>query len=213
MGAGKFETLTLKIQTAFPEYEDPPSEPMPLARRWLDDAVRLGVREPRALALATADRLGRASTRVIAFTELSDRGVAFTTHSTSPKSLEIEQTGWASGLLYWRETGQQLMISGPVKALPDEAVDRLWNARPIPLHAMSAVSEQSRPLEDVEGLRRAAAELEADGRALPRPERFVAYLIEAAVVEFWAASPDRLHRRLRYEQLPDGSWTHRRLQP
>ncbi|HEY0804664.1 MAG TPA: pyridoxine 5'-phosphate oxidase C-terminal domain-containing protein [Pseudonocardiaceae bacterium] len=47
---------------------------------------------------------------------------------------------------------------------------------------------------------------------LPRPARFVGYRLEPAAVEFWSASSDRLHRRLRYDR--DGSgWTIVRLQP
>ncbi|MHA6804702.1 pyridoxine 5'-phosphate oxidase C-terminal domain-containing protein [Salinifilum ghardaiensis] len=33
-------------------------------------------------------------------------------------------------------------------------------------------------------------------------------------VEFWHGSPDRLHRRLRYDRTPGtAAWTHQRLQP
>jgi dihydrophenazinedicarboxylate synthase len=90
--------------------------------------------------------------------------------------------------------------------------DALWDARPVPLHAMSAASRQSEPLTDVTALRAEASRLEALGVALPRPGRFCGYRLEPAAVEFWCASPDRLHRRLRYDREPD-NWRVTRLQP
>ncbi|KAA9374234.1 phenazine biosynthesis FMN-dependent oxidase PhzG [Microbispora amethystogenes] len=210
--SSRFESLTGAIDPAFPEYDMPPAEPMVLARQWIASAVEEGVREPLALALATADRGGRASSRMVAVIDVSDRGLVFTSHSTSRKGREIAETGWGSGLLYWRETAQQLIFSGPVVMLPEPEAERLWNARPVPLHAMSAVSRQSEPLEDVAGLRAEAERLASYATPLPRPARFAGYRLEPAAVEFWSADADRLHRRLRYDRDPSG-WHISRLQP
>lgn len=212
MDTSRFESLTARTDIGFPEYEDPPPEPMGLVQRWLARAVELGVREPRALALATADRRGRPSTRTVAFTAVDDRGVLFTTHGTSRKSREITETGWASGLLYWRETGQQISLGGPAVRVGETEADALWHARAVPLHAMSAASRQSEPLTDPSALRAEAERLGASGAALERPDRFVGYRLRPQEVEFWCARPDRLHLRLRYERHR-GGWRVSRLQP
>src|SRR2546430_7803487 len=86
---------------------------MGLVQSWLADASARGVREPRALALATADRRGRASNRIVAITSVDDRGLVFTTHTGSQKGREMAATSWASGLLYWRENRGQIILSGP----------------------------------------------------------------------------------------------------
>ncbi|RPZ15152.1 pyridoxine 5'-phosphate oxidase C-terminal domain-containing protein [Pseudomonas aeruginosa] len=57
------ESLTGTIEAPFPEFEAPPANPMEVLRNWLERARRYGVREPRALALATVDGQGRPSTR------------------------------------------------------------------------------------------------------------------------------------------------------
>ncbi|MFF1375091.1 hypothetical protein ACFVYL_02520, partial [Streptomyces sp. NPDC058308] len=49
------ETLTGTLDVDFPQFRTPPAEPMALLRTWLETATAQGVREPRALALATAD--------------------------------------------------------------------------------------------------------------------------------------------------------------
>ncbi|WP_323135554.1 phenazine biosynthesis FMN-dependent oxidase PhzG [Streptomyces beihaiensis] len=212
MNSSRFESLTGDVDLAFPEYDDPPTEPMALVQQWITEATAREVREPRALALATADDQGRASNRIVSITDISTRGLVFASHSTSQKGREIASTGWASGLLYWRETGQQLILSGPVAQLSDAESDALWSGRPIPMHPMSAVSRQSEPLRDAADLRAQADRLAAPGIPLPRPARFVGYLLSPVAVEFWCADSDRLHRRLRYDRCDPG-WRTSRLQP
>ncbi|MEV7389975.1 MULTISPECIES: phenazine biosynthesis FMN-dependent oxidase PhzG [unclassified Streptomyces] len=212
MNSSRFESLTGEVDLDFPEYDDPPDEPMALVHQWISEATARGVREPRALALATADSRGRASNRIVSVTEITARGLVFASHSTSQKGREMAATGWASGLLYWRETGQQLILSGPAAQLSDAASDVLWSGRPVPMHPMSAASRQSEPLRDTACLRAEADRLAAPGTPLPRPARFVGYLLSPVAVEFWCADSDRLHRRLRYDRH-DRGWRTSRLQP
>lgn len=216
MNTSRFESLTATVEVDFPEYTRPPVEPMALLCGWLA-AAACGVREPRALSLATADERGRPSNRIVAVTEVSDRGLVFTSHSTSQKGRELAANPWASGVLYWRETGQQVIVSGPVAKLSDAESGDLWYARPTPLHAMSTVSHQSDPIagtENADAMRAEAARLVALDAPLPRPQRFVGYLLLPETVEFWCAQPDRLHLRLRYDRTDTGTgWRTTRLQP
>ncbi|MFE2933483.1 phenazine biosynthesis FMN-dependent oxidase PhzG [Streptomyces sp. NPDC059278] len=208
----RFESLTGDVEVPFPEYENPPPEPLGLLGRWLDEARRTGVREPRSLALATADAHGRPSNRIVVISAFDDRGLVFASHSTSRKGRELAVNAWASGVLYWRETSQQIVLSGPVERLDDKESDALWAARPVPLHSMSAASRQSEPVHDLEVLRERARRLAEPGLPLPRPARFAGYVLRPADVEFWSARPDRLHHRLRYVRVGDG-WQTSRLQP
>ncbi len=160
---------------------------------------------------ATAGEDGRVSNRIVQLTALTDTGLVFTSHRGSRKARELAVRPWASGVLHWRETGRQVSISGPVEQLTDAESDALWAARPVTTHAMSVASRQSEVLEDVEALRAEAERLAALG-PLPRPDAYVGYRLIAHSVEFWESSPDRLHRRLRYD-LKDGDWSALRLQP
>ncbi|GAA4907523.1 phenazine biosynthesis FMN-dependent oxidase PhzG [Streptomonospora salina] len=210
--SSRYESLTGTVESPFPEYDAPPPEPHDLAQRWLADAEQHGAREPRSIALATADDRGRVSNRIVTVIELSARGLLFTSHTTSLKARDLAANGWASAAFYWREISRQLLLSGAVRRIHDAECDALWEARPVALHAMTTASRQSEPLGDVEGLRSEALRLGTPGVALPRPERFVGYLLEPAEVEFWSARPDRLHRRLRYERTGH-VWQCVRLQP
>ena len=212
MQPSEFETLTGQTDLDFPEYEAPPPDPAALVRAWLAAAERRGVREPRSMALATADSRGHASNRIVTITGVTGPGLVFASHSCSRKGRELAETGWASGLLYWRETGQQLILSGPVTPLPPAESEALWHGRAVALHPMSVASRQSEPLADPAALRTQATLLAEPETALPRPPRFTGYRLDPTVVEFWCASSDRMHRRLRYERQGP-AWTVTRLQP
>ncbi|MFE6721766.1 phenazine biosynthesis FMN-dependent oxidase PhzG [Streptomyces albidoflavus] len=209
------ESLTGAIEVGFPEFRTPPPEPMDLIAAWLKAAAEHGVREPRALALATADTRGHTSSRTVVLSSVTDAGLGFTTHADSQKGRELAHNPWASGVLYWRETSQQLTFAGPVHRLSDAEADELWHARPVFTHAMTTASRQSSPLtglDHIDALRARALELGAPQQPLPRPETYAAYRLEPACVEFWANGTDRLHERLRYDRTAEG-WEIRRLQP
>ncbi|PSK98632.1 pyridoxamine 5'-phosphate oxidase [Haloactinopolyspora alba] len=206
------ETLSGDELPDLPEFDDPPEDPVGLVRSWLDAAVRRGVREPHAAALATADAAGRPSNRTLLVKEVTDRGLTFTTDSGSGKGADLAVRPYAATVFYWRETLQQIRVSGVVTQLSDEVSDTLFAERPVEAQATTAASAQSRPLDSDAELRDRAEKLAAAGDSVPRPETWRGYLLTADMVEFWQGRASRLHRRLRYER-GDESWSARRLQP
>ena len=194
------------------EFDSPPPEPLSLLRDWFKRAYSLEVREPGAVALATVDTAGRPSTRMIQTLEITDRGLVFTSHTGSQKGRDIAATGHGSGVLYWRETNQQIILSGVVERLSDLSSDRLWADRPSAALPMSIATRQSEPLEDADALLAEANRLAESGEPLPRPPYWAGYQLVPSTVEFWQSSPDRLYRRLRYDRAGSG-WTTTRLQP
>jgi len=196
------------------EFDCPPADPFPLFHQWVAAAVERGVPASSTLvsALATADAAGRASNRVVRALEMDNQGLVFTSHLASQKGRAITETGWASALLWWPQTKQQVIISGRVEQLPDAVADTLWSSRPLAVQAMSASCVQSAPLADEESIRSAARRRAESGRPLPRPAGWLAYRLVPAVIEFWQNSPDGLHRRLRYDRVASG-WAATRLQP
>ncbi|MEH6374924.1 phenazine biosynthesis FMN-dependent oxidase PhzG [Streptomyces sp. KLMMK] len=209
------QTLSGDSSLHLREFDAPPADPMALLREWLDEALRREVREPFAAVLATADEEGRPSTRVLLVKDLDDRGLVFTSFKGSRKGRDLAARPAASMTFYWRETLQQITLSGTVEELTAEESDDLFARRPLAAQATTAVSRQSRPLVDEAELRARARELVESGGPVPRPTEWTGYRLVPETVEFWYGSPDRLHRRLAYER-PDQqtqAWTHRRLQP
>ncbi|WP_406727104.1 phenazine biosynthesis FMN-dependent oxidase PhzG [Streptomyces sp. GD-15H] len=212
--AARTQTLSGDTGLVLPEFDTPPQDPHPLMRAWLDSAVAREVREPYAAVLATADPSGRASSRVLLVKEIDDRGLLFTSFRGSRKGRNLAETPWASLTFYWRETLQQLTVQGPVEVLTGEESDELFARRPLAAQATTAVSRQSRPLGDETELKARAKALVDAGDPVARPDEWSGYRLVPQAIEFWYGSPDRLHRRLRYDRAADtADWTHQRLQP
>jgi pyridoxamine-phosphate oxidase len=212
VNATTLDTLAAAADLPSPEHAAPSPEPIGLLRDRLDSAAQQGVTEAATLALATSDASGHASNRIVRVLQVTPAGLVFTSHSGSQKGRELAATNWASGVLYWREINQQVILTGPVEQLSRADSDALWAGRPIAAQAMSAASRQSAPLDDEETLRADALRLAAPGLPLPRPESWSGYLLVPATVEFWQGRPDGLHLRWYYERVSD-RWNARRLQP
>jgi len=211
VSAEPIETLSGDAGLELPEFEAPPEDPLPLLDRWLQGADERGVREPRALALATADREGRPSNRIVLLKQVVPAPL-FAFSSNSRKGRELEANPRAAGTLYWRETLQQVVFEGPVGKLGEAEADALFAERPPAGRAATVASNQGEPLEDPERLKAAAAELAQAEEPPRRPRDWFAYRLDPDLIEFWHGSTDRLHRRLLYVKS-DGAWAHRRLQP
>ncbi|MEX3105257.1 MULTISPECIES: phenazine biosynthesis FMN-dependent oxidase PhzG [unclassified Streptomyces] len=209
------QTLSGATDLDLPEFDTPPANPVPLLLDWLESAVKREVREPYAAVLATADADGRPSTRVLLVKDADAAGLVFTSFTGSRKGVELAARPWASLTFYWRETLQQLTVTGPVEQVGAAESDDLFARRPLAARATTAVSRQSRPLTDEHALRAEAQSLVAAGADVPRPAEWTGYRLVPTAVEFWYGSPDRLHRRLRYDRpgTDAGTWTHERLQP
>lgn len=171
------------------------------------------MREPRALALATADAEGRPSTRIVLLKQ-ANPAIVFAFGANSRKGRELVANPRAAGTLYWRETLQQVTFEGPVERMGAAESDKLFAARPPAGQATTVASHQGEDLDDPERLRSEAAALAANDRPLERPEDWSGWRLDPDQVEFWHGSPNRLHRRLLYVKRDGGdAWRHRRLQP
>lgn len=211
MEKGPIETLSGDVELDLSEFDSPPEEPLGLLARWLETARGQGVREPQALALATAGADGRPSSRVVLLKEV-EPALVFTSHYGSRKGRDLATVPWASGTLYWRETLQQVVVEGPVERMSAAESDALFAARPRAAQAATVASTQSRELEDPEALRSVAAALAAGKQPLDRPADWGGYRMAPERIEFWHGSADRLHRRLLYTKAGAG-WSHQRIQP
>lgn len=207
--AEPIETLSGDPTLELPEFDDPPADPLPLLERWLTTADERGVREPRALALATADAEGRPSSRILLLKQVTP-ALVFSGSYESRKGRELAANPRAAGTLYWRETLQQITVEGPVRRVGEEESDAIFGERPTDAQATTVATRQGEPLKDPAALRQAAGSAEQDH--LRRPARWGGWRLDPDLVEFWHGSPDRLHRRLLYVKGEHG-WEHQRLQP
>ncbi len=170
--------------------------------------------DPTAMALATATRDGRPSVRTVLLKGVDDRGFVFYTNYKSRKAREIEESGRASLLFYWRSVERQVRVDGTVERVSGAEADAYFATRPLESRWSVYASRQSDPIESREALEsRFDVARQIYGEAVPRPEWWGGYRVIPDEFEFWQGRTNRLHDRLRYRRRPDGAWDRARLAP
>ncbi|MFC0681232.1 pyridoxal 5'-phosphate synthase [Lysobacter korlensis] len=209
----------LRSLPVFPEeipdalHSEQVSDPMALFARWLDDAIEAGQPAPHAAVLATS-RHNVPNARVILLKDMDADGWYFATHVSSPTGIDLWDSPFAALTFFWPFLGRQVRVSGPVLPTSPGASASDFLARPLASREATLIGRQSQVLVDpsdydaaTESVRRV---LEADPAAVD-PE-WALYLCAARTVEFWRASADRRHARLRFSRR-SGGWTAEHLWP
>jgi pyridoxamine 5'-phosphate oxidase len=107
-----------------------PADPTELFRLWLDEALAAGVPQPNACSLATADLLGRPSSRMLILKNIDGDGWHFATSRMSRKGQELGANPHAALNFFWQPQGRQVRVAGDVVELSAEASAADWRARP-----------------------------------------------------------------------------------
>lgn len=143
-----------------------PADPVELFLAWLDEAVAVGVPEPRAMTLSTVDGDGVPDARVLVLKDVSEIGWAFASTASSRKGQQIAASPVAAISFWWQPMMRAVRVQGHVvAATPEESAADLVARSP---EARAAVEAQDWRLWRL------------------RPTR----------VEHWQGSPDRRHTRI-----------------
>ncbi len=189
-------------------------DPVAQFEAWLGDAVAAGLPEPTAMALATADRDGVPSNRMVLLKGVDDRGFTFFTNYESAKGEDLQANPHAALVFHWQPLGRQVRVTGRVRKVPAAESDAYFATRPLGSRFGAAVSPQSQVIESREELEVAVADL-ADRWPrgdVARPRHWGGYRVRPDTIEFWTHRDDRLHDRIRYRRRR-GGWAVERLAP
>jgi len=182
---------------------------------WFAAAVKAGIHDANAMALATATLDGKPSARIVLLKDFDERGFVFFTNYASEKGRQLEKNPRAALVLYWMEVERQIRIEGAVEKTLREESEQYFHTRPAGAQLGAWASRQS---EVIDARRVLAARLEemkqrfAKGE-IPLPPHWGGYRLNPDRIEFWQGRPDRLHDRFRYTRLAGGSWSIDRLAP
>ena len=195
--------------------EDLAADPIAQFRRWLEAALAAELPEPTAMTLATADRDGRPSARIVLLKGCDERGFVFFSNYDSRKGVELAENPHAALAFHWPELDRQVRIEGTVERTSREESAAYFASRPRPSRLGAWASRQSAPLVDRAELESSFAEVgERFSDDVPLPDFWGGYRLHPAAVEFWQGRVSRLHDRLRYVRSADGSgWRIERLSP
>lgn len=190
------------------------ADPIARFRRWFAAAQRAELPQPEAMALATADRRGRPSVRVVLLKHADAAGFVFYTNARSRKGQELAENPWASLVFHWHPLGRQVRIEGRVEPVTAAEADAYWVTRPRESQIGGAASDQSRPIASRAALLRRWRELARRYRdgPVPRPPHWTGFRVVPTRIEFWTLRPFRMHDRELFTRTR-GRWRVRRLQP
>ncbi len=122
------------------------ADPVDQLRLWLEQAQAVDPLEFTAMTLATADREGRPSARVVLLKGLDERGLVFYTNYESRKATELLGNPRAALVFYWASLDRQVRVEGPVEKTSREESEAYFETRPRGSRLGAWASPQSRPV-------------------------------------------------------------------
>lgn len=200
---------------------DLPADPLAAFLGWFAEAERVGLPEPNAMVLSTADASGAPSSRTVLLKQADARGFVLYTNLTSRKGRELAANPRAALTFPWFAMHRQVTVTGTASLIDRAEVDAYFASRPRGSRIGAWTSRQSSVIEGRDGLEARYGELDARfGDEVPTPEFWGGWLIRPDAVEFWQGRPSRLHDRLRFRRVhadarldaADG-WVLERLSP
>lgn len=193
-------------------------DPNPIRQfeRWFADAKATGMSEQDAVSmtLATADKDGRPSARIVLMKSFEEQGFVFYTNYDSRKGQDLAENARACLLFYWSPLWRQVRIEGAVEKVSEAESEEYFHSRPLGSKLGAWASDQSQPVESREQLEKQFEESNSKfADNVPRPPQWGGYRLRPDVIEFWQGRENRLHDRLQYTLQKDGGWLIERLAP
>ncbi len=190
-------------------------DPISQFKLWLEEAsANPAIADATAMSLATADKSGKPSVRIVLLKGVDSRGFSFYTNMSSRKASELLANPHAALCFYWPPLGRQVRIEGIVEQVTDAEADAYFASRSRESRLGAWASHQSQTLvsrakflEEV-----VAVSIEYENKDVPRPPFWSGWRIVPENIEFWQEGKFRLHDRdiYRYDGV---AWQHSKLYP
>ncbi|AFY42932.1 Pyridoxamine 5'-phosphate oxidase [Nostoc sp. PCC 7107] len=184
-------------------------------KKWFEQALAAQLPEPNAMTLATATPDAKPAARMVLLKDFDERGFVFFTNYNSQKGQELAENPQAALVFWWAELERQVRICGHVEKVSEVESDGYFEIRPPKSRLGAWVSQQSEVIESRELLEQRMQEFQSkyENQEIPRPPHWGGLRVIPSEIEFWQGRPSRLHDRLLYTLLEDGSWKIERLSP
>lgn len=188
--------------------------PIKLFEIWFNYAIEKKVLEPNAMTLATADKNGKPSARIVLLKDYSEEGFVFFTNYNSIKGNQLEKNPNAALVFWWGTLAKQIRIEGSVEKTSTKESDEYFNSRPRGNQLGAIVSDQSQPVQSYSYLESEFEKYpESIKKKVVRPNYWGGYRVIPDMIEFWQGRENRLHDRLRFTKTDINQWRLERLSP
>ena len=183
--------------------------------RWWSDAMKSDILEVNAMTLATVNKEGEPSARIVLLKGYDERGFVFFTNYNSAKGSELAHNSNACLVFFWKELERQVRITGVAEKISNEESIAYFNSRPDGSKIGAWASPQSLAVAGKAWLKETFdyyMERFKHGE-IPKPPHWGGYRVKPVKTEFWQGRPSRMHDRILYTKQPDSNWKIERLAP
>ena len=203
---------SLGLDKCFGELDNP----FNLFGEWFAEAKKLEPNDPNALALATVNKLGVPSVRMVLLKGYSTKGFIFYTNLNSRKSEDIKINPNASMCFHWKSLLRQIRIVGKMNSVQVEEADKYYKSRSYGSRIGAWASKQSTILNSRDELYESIDDYKKkfpEENKVPRPNYWSGWNLSPSEVEFWLDGENRIHQRLKYIKDENNSWKKVLLSP
>ena len=191
------------------------ANPIDLFKKWFAEAEKSEINDPNALSVATSNKDGIPSVRMVLLKGLSEKGFVFYTNFNSKKGKDLKNNPYASMCFHWKSLRRQVRIIGTVEKVTDREADDYYNTRPYKNKIGAWASSQSQVLDKRETFIKKIKEFEKkypEQNIVPRPPHWSGWRLVPNEIEFWLDGEGRIHERLNYIKEND-KWKKEILYP
>ena len=192
------------------------NDPIELFKSWFNEAIKTEPNDPNALSLATTDKNGIPSVRIVLLKDYNSNGFVFYTNLNSKKSLSIKENPKAEMCFHWKSLSRQVRVNGIISKVLDKEADNYFNTRPYGSRIGAWASKQSEVLknrEDLIDFIKKYKEKYKDEKKVPRPDYWSGWRLLPKEIEFWLNVENRIHERLKYFKDKNDKWNKFLLNP
>ena len=195
--------------------KDCAANPFEQFKKWFHEALTADELEANAMALATADKQGIPSSRIVLLKEITEKGFVFYTNFDSKKGQDLAENPNACLLFWYRTNQRQIRIEGNVEKYDRNLAAAYFHSRPHDSQIGANVSPQSRVIESRQHLEDKFDDFSKayENKEIPMPENWGGYILIPNIIEFWQGRMSRLHDRIRYVKSETGEWQTERVAP
>ena len=181
---------------------------------WFSEIISTEDRAQNAMLLATVNKEGRPSARVVLLKQFDERGVVFYTNYNSKKAQDILENPNVALTFFSPKLEREIRIEGTAIKVDQTESDAYAQSRPYKSQVAAYVSQQSSPLSDRRVLETAYFEAlkEFEGKPVPSNGGWGGFRVIPDYFEFFQGREHRLHDRIVYK-LNNGQWEKSRLYP
>ncbi len=190
------------------------SSPIDQFKKWWNQAIESQIEEVNAMTLATANKEGKPSARIVLLKDFNESGFVFFTNYQSKKGNDLEINPQGALVFFWKELERQIRIEGLIQKIDEKESTDYFLSRPTDSQIAAWASNQSAIINSRDALEDSFKSYQSifEHKAITRPNHWGGYRLCPNTIEFWQGRSNRMHDRIQYNKI-ENQWGKVRLAP